>query len=65
LKTLDADAMVNRRAAVNDLEQRKIDPELLKIKVKLAKNLEDYAMLLTILAKRTYMLLGAKDNDVI
>jgi hypothetical protein len=50
LKTFDADAMVKHRAAINDLEQRKIDPELLKIKIKLAKILK--ILLLTILAKR-------------
>jgi DNA polymerase I len=34
----DRDPTVNLRAAVNDLENGKIDPELLKIRVKLAKD---------------------------
>jgi DNA polymerase, archaea type len=57
------DPLVNLKAAINDLESGKIDPELLKIKVKLAKNPEDYAV--NNPNKKIGILLGAKAGDVI
>jgi hypothetical protein len=45
----DIDFMVNLRAAINDLEQGRIDPELLKIEVKLAKTPQ--TTLLTVLTR--------------
>jgi DNA polymerase elongation subunit (family B) len=59
----DRDPMVNLKAVINDLEGGKIDPELLKIKVKLAKNPEDYAV--NNLNKKVGTLLGAKAGDII
>lgn len=59
----DRDPIVNLKAAVNDLENGNIDPELLKIKVKLAKNPEDYAA--NNPNKKIGMLFGAKAGDVI
>jgi DNA polymerase elongation subunit (family B) len=59
----DRDPIVNLKVAMNDLENGKIDPELLKIKVKLAKNPEDYAV--NNPNKKIGMLLGAKTGDVI
>jgi DNA polymerase I len=59
----DRDPTVNLKAAVNDLENGKIDPELLKIKVKLAKDTADYAV--NNPNKKIGMLLGAKAGDII
>jgi DNA polymerase, archaea type len=59
----DRDPIVNLKAAINDLENGKIDAELLKIKIKLAKNPEDYAV--NNPNKKVGMLLGAKAGDVI
>jgi DNA polymerase elongation subunit (family B) len=59
----DKDPMINLKAAINDLEIGKIDPELLKIRVTLAKNPEDYAV--NNPNKKIGMLLGAKAGDVI
>jgi DNA polymerase elongation subunit (family B) len=59
----DKDPMVNLKAAINDLEIGKIDPELLKIRVTLAKNPEEYAI--NNPNKKIGMLLGAKAGDVI
>src|SRR5215216_4913754 len=59
----DRNPIVNLKAAVNDLESGKIDPELLKIKVKLAKDPVDYAV--NNPNKKVGMLLGAKAGDVI
>jgi len=59
----DGDPTVNLRAAVNDLEQARIDPELLKIRVKLTKNPADYVV--NNPNKKIGMLLGAKAGDVI
>jgi DNA polymerase elongation subunit (family B) len=59
----DKDPMVNLKAAINDLEIGKIDRELLKIRVTLAKNPEDYAV--NNPNKKIGMLLGAKAGDVI
>jgi hypothetical protein len=39
----DVGSTVNLKAAINDLEHGRIDPELLKIRVKLAKDPNDYA----------------------
>jgi DNA polymerase elongation subunit (family B) len=57
------DPIVNLRSAVNDLEQGRVDPELLKIMVKLAKDPVDYAV--NNPNKKIGMLLGAKAGDVI
>ena len=59
----DRDPIVNLKAAINDLESGKIDPDLLKIRVKLAKNPSDYAV--NNPNKKIGMLLGAKAGDVI
>jgi hypothetical protein len=59
----DKDPIVNLKATINDLEQGRIDPELLKIKVKLAKDPSDYAV--NNPNKKIGMLLGAKAGDVI
>jgi hypothetical protein len=59
----DRDPTVNLKAAINDLEQGRIDSELLKIKVKLSKDPADYAVNNSI--KKIGMLLGAKAGDVI
>jgi DNA polymerase elongation subunit (family B) len=59
----DKDPTVNLKAAINDLEQGRVDPELLKIKVKLAKNPADYAV--NNPNKKIGILLGAKAGDVI
>jgi len=40
----DRDPTVNPKAAINDLEQRRIDLELLKIKVRIVKDPADYAV---------------------
>jgi DNA polymerase, archaea type len=58
-----ADPVVNLKAAVDDLENGRVDPELLKVKVKLTKNPEDYAV--NNLNKKIGTLLGAKAGDVI
>jgi DNA adenine methylase Dam len=55
--------IVNVKDAINDLESGKVDPELLKIKVKLAKDPADYAV--NNPNKKIGMLLGAKAGDVI
>lgn len=57
------DPLVNLKAAINDLESGKIDPELLKIEVKLAKDPADYAI--NNPNKKIGILLGAKAGDVI
>lgn len=59
----DRDPAVNLQAAINDLEHGRIDPELLKIRVKLAKNPDDYAV--NNPNKKIGILLGAKAGDVI
>lgn len=59
----DRDPTVNLRAAINDLEQGRIDPELLKIKIKLAKNPADYAV--NNPNKKIGMLLGSRAGDII
>jgi len=59
----DRDPIVNLKAAINGLESGKIDPELLKIRVKLAKDPSDYAV--NNPNKKIGMLLGAKAGDVI
>jgi len=59
----ERDPIANLKAAINDLENGKIDPELLKIKIKLAKNPEDYAV--NNPNKKVGTLLGAKAGDII
>jgi len=59
----DRDPTVNLRAAINDLEQGRIDPELLKIRVKLTKDPANYAV--NNPNKRIGTLLAAKAGDVI
>jgi hypothetical protein len=59
----DRDPTVNLRAAINDLEQGRIDPELLKIRINLAKDSADYAVNNS--DKKIGMLLGAKAGNVI
>jgi DNA polymerase, archaea type len=59
----DRDPTINLKAAIDDLEQGRIDPELLKIKVKLAKDPEDYAV--NNPNKKIGMSLGAKAGDII
>jgi DNA polymerase elongation subunit (family B) len=59
----DRDPTVNLRAAINDLEQGRIDPELLKIKVKLSRDPVDYAVKNP--NKKIGLLIGAKAGDVI
>jgi hypothetical protein len=54
----DGDPTVKIRAAINDLEQGMIDTELLKIKVILSKNREDY--MIKHPNKKIGKLLGAK-----
>ncbi len=44
----DRDPTVSLKAAINDLERDRIDPELLKIKVKLGKDPEDYPLTIPI-----------------
>jgi DNA polymerase I len=57
------DPSVKIKAAITDLENRRVDPELLKIKVQLAKDPEDYAV--NNPNKKIGMLLDAKAGDVI
>jgi DNA polymerase elongation subunit (family B) len=59
----DRDLTVNLRAAVKDLENGNIDPELLKIRVKLTKDPTDYAV--NNPNKKIGILLGAKAGDII
>jgi DNA polymerase I len=59
----DRDPTVNLQSTISDLEQGGVDPELLKIKVKLAKNPADYAV--NNPNKKIGMLLGAKAGDLI
>jgi hypothetical protein len=59
----DRDPTVNLKAAINDLEQGRIDPELLRIKIKLSKDPTDYAV--NNPSKKIGMLLGAMAGDVI
>jgi DNA polymerase, archaea type len=59
----DRDPTINLKAAIDDLEQRRIDPEYLKIKVRLAKEPADYAV--NNPNKKIGMLLGAKAGDII
>jgi hypothetical protein len=54
---------INLKAAISDLEQGRIDPELLRIKVKPAKDPVDYAV--NNHNKKIRMLVGAKAGDVI
>jgi DNA polymerase, archaea type len=58
-----ADPVVNLKAAVNDLEKGRVDPELLKVKVRLTKNPEDYAV--NNPNKKIGTLLDTKAGDVI
>jgi DNA polymerase, archaea type len=58
-----ADPAANLKAAVNDLEKGRVEPELLKVKVKLTKNPEDYAV--NNPNKKIGTLLGSKAGDVI
>jgi DNA polymerase elongation subunit (family B) len=57
------DPTVNLRAALNDLEQGRVDPELLKIRVKLSKDPADYTV--NNPNKKIGALLGAKAGDVV
>jgi DNA polymerase I len=59
----DRDPTVNLQAAINALEQGKINPELLKINVKLAKGPVDYAV--NNPNKMIGLLMDAKAGDVI
>lgn len=59
----DMDPTVNLKIAINDLEKGRIDPELLKIRVKLAKDPADYTV--NNLDKRMGMALGARAGDII
>jgi DNA polymerase I len=59
----DRDPNINLKAAINNLENRKIDPELLKIRVKLSKDPADYAV--NNPNKKIGALLGAKAGDVV
>jgi hypothetical protein len=59
----DTHPTINLKAAIKALKQGRIDPELLKIKVKLAKDPSDYAVKNS--NKKIGMLLGAKAGDVI
>ncbi|MDQ3969575.1 MAG: hypothetical protein M3275_14420, partial [Thermoproteota archaeon] len=59
----DRDPTIKLKAAIDELEQRRIDPELLKIKVKLAKDPTHYTV--NNLNKKIGMLLGAKAGDII
>jgi DNA polymerase elongation subunit (family B) len=59
----DRDPTVNLEAAINDLENSNIDPELLKIRVKLAKDPAQYVV--NNPNKKIGMLLGAKAGDII
>lgn len=59
----ERDPIVNLKAAVSDLENGRIDHELLKVKVRLTKNPEDYAV--NNPNKKIGTLLGAKGGDVI
>jgi DNA polymerase I len=59
----DRDPTVNLRAAIDDLEKRRVDPELLKIRVKLAKDPADYVV--NNPNKKIGILLGAKAGDII
>jgi len=54
---------INLETAINDLEEGRIDPKLLKIKIMLAKNPADYAV--NNPNKRIGMLLRAKAGYVI
>lgn len=64
LKTkADRDPTVNLQAVITDLEQGRIEPELLKIRVKLAKDPVDAA--LNNPNKVIGMLMSAKASDVI
>jgi DNA polymerase elongation subunit (family B) len=57
------DPTVKIKTAITDLENRRVEPELLKIKVQLAKDPEGYAV--NNPNKKIGMLLGAKAGDVI
>ncbi len=59
----DRDPTVNLRAAINDLESGKIGVDLLKIRIKLAKNPVDYTA--NNPNKKMAMLLRARAGDVI
>jgi DNA polymerase I len=59
----ELDPTINLKAAISDLENRRIDPELLKVRVRLIKNPEDYAV--NNPNKKIGILLGAKAGDVI
>jgi DNA polymerase elongation subunit (family B) len=60
---MDSPNRVTIKRYVNHLEQGRVDPELLKIKVQLAKDPADYAV--NNPNKKIGMLLGAKAGDVI
>jgi hypothetical protein len=59
---VDRDPTFSLKAAINDLERGRIDPELLKIKVKLGKDSENYAV--NNPNKKIGIYLGAKDDDI-
>lgn len=59
----DRDPTLNLQAAINDLEEGRVDPELLKINIRLAKDPADYAVYNP--NKKIGILLGAKAGDVI
>jgi DNA polymerase I len=59
----DRDPTVNLQAAINDLEQERINHEFLKIRVKLAKDPADYAV--NNPNKMTGLLMRAKAGDII
>lgn len=59
----DRDPTVSLKAAINDPERGRIDPELLKIEVKLGKDPEDYPV--NNPNKKIGILLGAKADDII
>src|SRR5919109_1000941 len=59
----ERDPTANLNAAINDLERGRIDPELLKINVRLSKHPDEYAV--NNPNKKIGMLLGAKAGDVI
>jgi DNA polymerase elongation subunit (family B) len=59
----DRDSTIKLKAAIDELEQRRIDPELLKIKVKLAKDPAHYTV--NNPNKKIGILLGAKAGDII
>lgn len=59
----DTDPTGNLQAAINDLEQRRIDRELLEVGIKLSKDPADYAV--NNPNKKIGTLLGARARDII